>query len=125
ENRNADKQTISLKMQEGKFLAPEKDMRQLKKTIRDIKMDLEQFDEIGKGNMWIEIENLMDKRSAVWMINLPFEGADKANFPRFEPFLSGKQLLTTQTFRDLFRSEVVQSSEGLAIQDITFLFTDL
>jgi class 3 adenylate cyclase len=39
--------------------------------------------------------------------------------------LSGKRLLTTQTFRDLFRSEVVDTGETLAIKDITFLFTDL
>jgi len=39
--------------------------------------------------------------------------------------LSGKLLLTTQTFQDLFRSKVVSSSEGIGVQDITFLFTDL
>lgn len=42
-----------------------------------------------------------------------------------EPFLSGKLLLTTQTFQDLFRSEVVSRSEGIGVKDITFLFTDL
>ncbi len=39
--------------------------------------------------------------------------------------MSGKKLLTTQTFRDLFRSEVVNRDETLSITDITFLFTDL
>jgi class 3 adenylate cyclase len=43
----------------------------------------------------------------------------------FAPFLSGKQLLTTQTFRDLFRSEVIRGSEGLGVKDIALLFTDL
>src|SRR6266849_3628334 len=42
-----------------------------------------------------------------------------------QPFLSGKKLLTTQTFRDLFRSQIIDSSEGLTIKDITFLFADL
>ena len=41
------------------------------------------------------------------------------------PSLSGKRLLTTQTFRDLFRSEVINTDETLSIKDITFLFTDL
>jgi class 3 adenylate cyclase len=41
------------------------------------------------------------------------------------PSLSGKKLLTTQTFRDLFRSEVINTDETLSIKDITFLFTDL
>jgi class 3 adenylate cyclase len=43
----------------------------------------------------------------------------------YEPFLSGNRLLTTQTFRDLFRTEVINTNEGIAIKDITFLFTDL
>ncbi|MCB9109310.1 MAG: adenylate/guanylate cyclase domain-containing protein [Anaerolineales bacterium] len=41
------------------------------------------------------------------------------------PSLSGKKLLTTQTFGDLFRSEVIKTDETLSIRDITFLFTDL
>ena len=43
----------------------------------------------------------------------------------FAPFLSGKQLLTTQTFRDLFRSEVIRGHEGIGVKDVTLLFTDL
>jgi class 3 adenylate cyclase len=43
----------------------------------------------------------------------------------FLPFLNGKRLLTTQTFRDLFRSEVIQASEGIGVKEITLLFTDL
>jgi class 3 adenylate cyclase len=43
----------------------------------------------------------------------------------FVPFLSGKRLLTTQTFRDLFRSEVIQASEGIKVREIALLFTDL
>ncbi len=31
----------------------------------------------------------------------------------------------TQTFRDFFRSEVIRGTEGLAVRDITVLFTDL
>lgn len=40
-------------------------------------------------------------------------------------FLSGSQLLSTQTFLDLFPSETVMSSGGLAIKRVTLLFTDL
>lgn len=43
----------------------------------------------------------------------------------FVPFLTGKQLLTTQTFRDLFRTEVIRASEGIAVRDLAILFTDL
>jgi hypothetical protein len=31
----------------------------------------------------------------------------------------------TQTFRDCFRSEVIGSTEGIAVRDVTLIFTDL
>ena len=31
----------------------------------------------------------------------------------------------TQTFRNPFRSEVIKATEGIAIRDVTLLFTDL
>jgi class 3 adenylate cyclase len=43
----------------------------------------------------------------------------------FDPYLTGKHLLTSQTFRSLFRSEVVAGAEGIAIRDIAILFTDI
>ncbi len=43
----------------------------------------------------------------------------------FRPFLPGKRLLMTQSFRDNFRSEVVRAAEGIAVRDVTLLFTDL
>jgi class 3 adenylate cyclase len=39
--------------------------------------------------------------------------------------LTGKEILGSQTFRDLFRNEVISSNEGLTVRDITILFTDL
>lgn len=44
---------------------------------------------------------------------------------RLADFLSGSQLLSTQTFLDLFPSETVMSSGGLAVKRVTLLFTDL
>jgi len=44
---------------------------------------------------------------------------------RFTPSLSGKRLLMTQTFRDFFRSEVIGATEGIAVLDVTLVFTDL
>jgi class 3 adenylate cyclase len=43
----------------------------------------------------------------------------------FDPFLTGKRLLNTQTFRDLFRWEVIEGTEGLSVKDLTIMFTDL
>src|SRR5580698_7605295 len=44
---------------------------------------------------------------------------------RFASSLSGKRLLMTQTFRDLFRSEVIGATVGIAVRDVSLVFTDL
>ncbi len=82
--------------------------------------DLER--ELPNGKVVIELENLQDRRSALWIYQPP-------NMPTpvlaLKPSLSGKKLLTTQTFSNLFRSQVINSGEAISIKDITFLFTDL
>ena len=52
-------------------------------------------------------------------------GRATRTFLRFDPYLTGKHLLTSQTFKSLFRSEVVGGAQGLAIRDIALLFTDI
>jgi class 3 adenylate cyclase len=44
---------------------------------------------------------------------------------RLLPYLSGKRLLTSQAFRDLFRTESVPAEGGLELRSLTVLFTDL
>lgn len=78
---------------------------------------------IASGKVIAHIENVMDTRGIIGMVNFPPE-SDGASLV-FDPFLSGKRLLTTQTFRDLFRTEVIQGTEGINVKDLTFLFTDL
>lgn len=51
--------------------------------------------------------------------------ADKARLPEFHRFFTAKELVTTQTFRDLFRAESIPSQGGLALKNLTVLFTDL
>lgn len=40
-------------------------------------------------------------------------------------FLGGRRLLTSQTFRDLFRTASLPGDRGLALRSLTILFTDL
>src|SRR5262249_39804383 len=67
--------------------------------------------------------NRTEAPTPLWIRNYPPDPDMQG--VQFRPFLSGKQLLTTQTFRNLFRSEVIQADEGIGVKDITFLFTDL
>ncbi|HOX42504.1 MAG TPA: DUF5939 domain-containing protein [Myxococcota bacterium] len=41
------------------------------------------------------------------------------------PYLTGKRLLTSQVFRELFRAESIPSEGGLELKSLTLLFTDL
>ena len=78
---------------------------------------------VAPGKLTFGITNSSSKRLAFGIFCIP---SDFALPPlHFAPFLSGKQLLTTQTFRDLFRSEVIRGQEGLGVKDIALLFTDL
>jgi class 3 adenylate cyclase len=75
------------------------------------------------GKATIQIENKSVADALLWVRVAPPDAGK--HFISFEPFLSGKRLLTTQTFRDLFRTEPIETSEGISVKDITFLFTDL
>ena len=77
------------------------------------------------GKVVFEFENLMDRRGSVFIIYSHLPPEVSAEMLGYEPFLSGKKLITTQTFRDLFSSEVIQVTDGIGIKDITILFTDL
>ena len=41
------------------------------------------------------------------------------------PYFTGRQLVTNQVFRDLFRTESIPTGAGLEFKSLTFLFTDL
>jgi class 3 adenylate cyclase len=78
---------------------------------------------VRPGLVVIEITNTTTRRGLIAVAELP------ADFARcrltYEPFLTAARLLTTQTFRDLFRAEVIRATEGIGVKDITLLFTDL
>ena len=78
------------------------------------------------GDIRFIVKNTEKKKAATSVIYLPPGKFEQLHNPvKFEPFLTGKKLLTTQTFRDLFRSEIIQATEGIGVKDITIWFTDL
>lgn len=79
--------------------------------------------QLGPGKHVFRIENATERRCGLAMYHLPPDFQPYAI--EYAPFLSGKRLLTTQTFKDLFASETIQGSQGLSVKELTFLFTDL
>jgi class 3 adenylate cyclase len=79
---------------------------------------------IAPGKVIFEMTSTAKKRLAFGVMQLP-PGVSRPPPLHFAPFLSGKRLLTTQTFRDLFRTEVIGGNEGIGVKDIALLFTDL
>ncbi len=78
------------------------------------------------GSIEVTVENASAKRGAVAIVVLPpdyFSGEHP--LLTFDPFLSGKGLFTNQSFRDLFQLETIRGTEGIGVQDLTLLFTDL
>src|SRR5829696_8128146 len=69
------------------------------------------------------IENHTDRRvlPGLWVAGPALD--DLVNHRR--PFLTAKQLLTNQTFRDIFRADTLNVDQRLKITSLTFLFTDL
>ncbi len=92
-----------------------------------IKLDKDKVEckdcELSSGKVKLVFENTTDHKGAilVWWEppGMPHDPLD------FVPFLSGKKLLSTQSFRKLFRFETIKGNEGIGVKDITILFTDL
>jgi class 3 adenylate cyclase len=78
---------------------------------------------LAPGPVELEVANPTSSRGVLAILQLS-PGYCEALL-RFDPYLTGKHLLTSQTFRSLFRSEVVGGAQGLAIRDIALLFTDI
>ena len=79
---------------------------------------------IPPGRVVFEMRNANERPVVFGIVQLPSAKFERPKL-HFMPALSGKRLLMTQTFRDLFRSEVIRATEGIDVRDVTFVFTDL
>jgi class 3 adenylate cyclase len=76
--------------------------------------------EIAAGPVQIRFTNATDARYALMIVRL----TDHYDV-RMTSFLSGSELISNQAFRELFPSETLRSGEGLAVQRLALLFTDI
>ena len=75
------------------------------------------------GPLRLSIENHIDRRvlPGLWIAGVALDDL----LGNRRPFVTGKQLLTNQTFRDIFRTDTLTVDQRLKITSLTFLFTDL
>ena len=76
--------------------------------------------EIDAGPVEIEFTNQTEGRYALLVTMLPDHYG-----VTMQPFLSGAEVLSNQTFLDLFDTETIVAGEGLAVRRLALLFTDL
>jgi class 3 adenylate cyclase len=79
--------------------------------------------ELRPGPLRLTLENHHAIRvlPAVWVADERLH----ALLERRRPYLTAKRLLSNQTFRDLYRTEILDVDQRLKITSMTFLFTDL
>ncbi len=116
-------QGITIQMRDGQFYIVDHDLPAGRFDFGYAALSFDHLGNLSTGLLVVEIENTTQQRACLWIAN--FLGDPPRQGITFDPFLSGKRLLTTQTFRNLFRSETVSANEGIGVKDITFLFTDL
>lgn len=123
QEQQSDREAIPIQLEDGQFVAKDREFKpaQVEQPLTTFHFD--KTDEIDSGKVHIEYTNRTDKRSPLWIVHYPADF--QSTYLTFDPFLSGKRLLTSQTFRNLFRTEALSTDEGIAVKDITFLFTDL
>ena len=97
--------------------------RQQLSLVYDREHVLSQALEMRPGPLRISVENRTDVR----ILPAVLVAGDVLHdlLAKRRPFLTAKQLLTNQTFRDLYRTDTVDVDQRLKITSLTFLFTDL
>lgn len=80
---------------------------------------------LATGSAVFALANTSSRPSVFGVLEFPPELAQSGVALKFAPHLSGSRLLATQTFRDFFRAEIIRATEGIAVREITLLFTDL
>jgi class 3 adenylate cyclase len=118
---------LSIEVVDGRFRSgdPSAQRRRLEERTRQgapvpVAFDLSLV--VPSGRLTLEVQNREERRC---VLSVYHTGELPVPVLPLRPSVNGKRLLTSQTFRDLFRSEVVRTNETLTIQDIAFVFTDL
>jgi class 3 adenylate cyclase len=119
----ADPKKTLVELRSGRFLMPEQPTTPRDMVLGDARFSFRQTADLRPGKHTVHIENRTGDRGRFWFVQYPF--GFEPHPVEYEPFLSGKRLLLTPCFGELYKGQLVDEGETLKISDMTYLFTDL
>jgi len=119
----AEPQTTLVQLESGRFLVPERPTESRDMILGDGRFSFRQAADLRPGKHTIHFENRTGDRGRFWFLQYPY--GFQPHLVEYEPFLSGKRLLLTPSFGDLYKTQLVDEGESLTVSDVTYLFTDL
>lgn len=84
--------------------------------------------ELAAGGVSLRLVNATERPATFAMVAiaaLPELPTGCEAYRGFRPFLTGKRILTSQAFRDLYRNHSMAPGSSFSLRSLTFLFTDL
>src|SRR6266550_1126142 len=119
----AEPQGTQVQLESGRFVVPDLTTGPREMVLGDGRFAFRQAADLSPGKHIIEIENRTSDRGRFWFLQYPFDF--EPHLVEYEPFLSGKRLLLTPSFGELYKTQLVHEGESLKVSDMTYLFTDL
>ena len=119
----AEPQGTQVRLESGRFVVPDRPTGPREMVLGDGRFAFRQTVDLNPGKHIIQIENRTSDRGRFWFLQYPFQF--EPHLVEYEPFLSGRRLLLTPCFGELYKTQLVDERESLAVSDITYLFTDL
>src|SRR6266699_3095630 len=112
-----------VQLESGRFLVPDRPTAPREMVLGDGRFSFQQTADLSPGKHTIQIENRTGDRGRFWFVQYPF--GFEPHPVEYEPLLSGKRLLLTPSFGELYKAQLVDEGESLRVSDMTYLFTDL
>src|SRR5205807_5927544 len=116
-------QGTQVRLESGRFIVPDRPTGPREMVLGDGRFAFRQTADLSPGKHIIQIENRTSDRGRFWFLQYPSQF--EPHLVKYEPFLSGRRLLLTPCFGELFKTQLVDERERLAVSDITYLFTDI
>ena len=119
----AERQETLVQLESGRFVVADRPTGPRNMILGDGRFAFRQTADLSPGKHIIHIENRTNDRGRFWFLQYPSQF--QPHLVEYEPFLSGKRLLLTPCFGELYKTQLVDERDSLAVSDITYLFTDL